>query len=68
MPVMDGFEATKQIRKLDIAQPYIVALTANAFKEDEEKCIASGMDAFLSKPLDVSKVARILQQKSALKA
>lgn len=61
MPIMDGYEATKAIRSLDIRQPYIIALTANAFKEDEEKCLACGMNAFLSKPLEVSKVIQFLQ-------
>ncbi len=65
MPVMDGYEATKKIRKLDINQPFIIALTANAFKEDEDKCLASGMDAFLSKPLEIAKIVKILQQACA---
>jgi len=55
MPDMDGYEATKIIRSLDIesakAVP-IIALTANVFKEDIEKCIKSGMNGHLSKPID----------------
>jgi CheY-like chemotaxis protein len=62
MPVMDGYEATKKIRKLDIKQPYIIALTANTQKEDEDECRACGMDDFLSKPLDIEKLSRILHQ------
>lgn len=52
MPVMDGIEATKIIRqKLRVTTP-IVALTANAFNEDKERCAEAGMDGFLSKPID----------------
>ncbi len=51
MPEMDGIEATMAIRAqpLDI-QPYIIALTANAFVSDRERCLQAGMDDFLSKP------------------
>lgn len=51
MPVMSGLEATEQIRCMAIAQPQIVALTANAFESDREACKAAGMDGFLSKPV-----------------
>jgi signal transduction histidine kinase/DNA-binding response OmpR family regulator len=53
MPVMDGFAASKEIRQLEIhsnKHTPIIALTANAFKEDREACFAAGMDDFLSKP------------------
>lgn len=54
MPVMDGFAATQAIRARELEQGAgqipIVALTANAFASDKEKCIASGMSDFLSKP------------------
>ncbi|MCP4923230.1 MAG: response regulator, partial [bacterium] len=52
MPEMDGFEATRRIRKITTKhQCAIVALTANAMKGDKEKCLESGMDDYLNKPL-----------------
>ncbi len=59
MPVMDGLAATRAIRALDRPDAKtipIIATTANAFAEDAEKCIASGMNAHLPKPLQVQKV------------
>ena len=59
MPVMDGLTATKTIRSLkhpDAETIPIIAMTANAFQEDAEKCIAAGMNAHLAKPLDIEKV------------
>jgi CheY-like chemotaxis protein len=56
MPVMDGLAATREIRKLhrpDAATIPIIALTANAFEEDVKQCLQAGMDAHLSKPLDI---------------
>ena len=63
MPNMDGYEATKCIRHLqDIkkAEIPIIAMTANAFQEDAEKCIAVGMNAHLAKPLDIKKVEQTI--------
>ena len=56
MPVMDGLEATRAIRALDRADAAnvpIIAMTANAFDEDRERTKAAGMNAHLSKPLDM---------------
>lgn len=54
MPVMDGITATRVIRNTDgFQQPIIVALTANAFSEDREKCLESGMNGFLTKPISL---------------
>ena len=54
MPRMDGLEATRRIRQLPaLKDTPIVAMTANAFVEDEERSRMSGMDGHLSKPLDI---------------
>ena len=63
MPVMNGLEAAKAIRQLprpDARQIPIIALTANAFMEDEKKCLEAGMNAHLSKPIDVEKLCRMI--------
>ena len=65
MPEMDGYEATRTIRALDIPKARsvpIIALTANVLKEDVEKCIESGMDDHLGKPLDYDDVIRQLRR------
>ncbi|WP_422048933.1 ATP-binding protein [Shimia sp.] len=51
MPRLNGVEATKAIRKMAIAQPTIVALTAHAFDGEMQACLDAGMDEFLTKPL-----------------
>ena len=59
MPIMDGYTATREIRSLERSDSKtipIIAMTANAFQEDAEKCIAVGMNAHLAKPLDIEKV------------
>lgn len=59
MPVMDGLTAAKNIRKFDKNTP-IIALSANAYREDVEKSLESGMNAHLSKPIDKNKLFKIL--------
>lgn len=64
MPVMNGYEATKAIRALaraDAALP-IIAMTADAFAEDVERCLAAGMNAHLSKPMDINKLMALLER------
>ena len=63
MPVMDGYTATRKIRLLERSDAKtipIIAMTANAFQEDAEKCIAEGMNAHLAKPLDIEKMKTII--------
>ena len=78
MPVMDGYEASKQIKQIKAraenrlekspgsnpAAPmfYIVAMTALDTKQEREKCLNNGMDAFLSKPPDINDLKKVLRQ------
>ena len=63
MPVMNGYEATKEIRKLEnrkLASIPIIAMTANAFEEDKREAIKSGMNGHIAKPIDVKELFRTL--------
>ena len=66
MPEMDGFEATEAIRELqqrgDVVDIPIIAITANAMKGDKEKCLAAGMDDYISKPVDPENLENILKK------
>ena len=66
MPVMDGYEATLAIRAQEssVAEGHvpIVAVTANALPEDRDKCIAAGMDGFLSKPFTIDGLRQAIEQ------
>jgi CheY-like chemotaxis protein len=65
MPGMDGFEATANIRKLDEAvgrRSYIVAMTAHALNSDRERCRQAGMDDYISKPIDSTRLKKILER------
>jgi len=61
MPVMDGLEATQLLRKQGYNKP-IVALTANAMKEDREQCISAGCDDFVAKPINREQLSNIVRQ------
>jgi two-component system sensor histidine kinase/response regulator len=57
MPIMDGYDATKEIRKdLDSAELPIIAMTANALLSDQEKCIQAGMNDHVAKPIDTAQL------------
>jgi PAS domain S-box-containing protein len=63
MPIMDGYQATESIRELDFDKAKtipIIALTADVFKEDISKCLASGMNGHLKKPIEIEKVIEML--------
>ncbi|MCG2578417.1 ATP-binding protein [Dechloromonas sp. XY25] len=64
MPIMDGFEATARIRRWEAEQGRsplpIIALTAGAFAEDRERCVAAGMTDFLTKPVDLNLLGAML--------
>ncbi len=65
MPVMNGLSATKAIRESKNAlgrEIPIIAMTANAFSSDVKECLDAGMDAHLSKPLDINALEHLLQR------
>ncbi len=62
MPVMDGLEATKEIRLNKRAQPAIIAVTANAMQGDRELCIKAGMDDYISKPIKLETLITVLKK------
>jgi CheY-like chemotaxis protein len=65
MPEMDGYEATRRIRALDVPQAGripIVAMTANVFREDIDRCLASGMNDHLGKPINFNEILEKLQK------
>jgi len=69
MPEVDGYEATRLIRQMEIEkndpqQPpaYIIALTANALESDRDKCLAAGMNDYISKPVKLPELQAVLQE------
>jgi CheY-like chemotaxis protein len=63
MPVMTGMEATAEIRRVEAGARHvpIVAMTAHAMKEDRERCLASGMDGYISKPIRAKDLLRMIE-------
>jgi two-component system, sensor histidine kinase and response regulator len=62
MPEMDGLEATRYVRRQSGKQPVIVALTANAMRGDREDCLNAGMDDYISKPVRLDELMRLLKK------
>jgi CheY-like chemotaxis protein len=62
MPIMDGFEACRQIRQVSERQPVIVAVTANALLGERERCLDAGMDDYLSKPFQAEQLIGVVQK------
>ncbi len=66
MPVMDGIEATRRIRLLETSRRTpIIAMTANAMESDRDRCIAAGMDDYISKPIKAQELRQLLQRYSS---
>ena len=65
MPMMDGFEASRQIRSLQQRQPVIIAVTANALVGERERCLKAGMDDYLSKPFQAEQLVAVVKKWSA---
>ena len=64
MPLLDGYEATAQIRETETPERRtpIVALTASAMQQDREKCLAAGMDDYLAKPVTRDALRSVLER------
>ncbi len=64
MPIMNGYEATDAIRALDRADASlpIIAMTADAYSDDIQRCLEHGMNAHVAKPIDIGEVARVLKR------
>jgi CheY-like chemotaxis protein len=63
MPNLDGFDATREIRRLEAgsgARVPIVAMTAHAMPGDRERCLVAGMDDYVTKPISLTEISRVL--------
>jgi CheY-like chemotaxis protein len=66
MPEIDGLEATAAIRASNWAQPFIIAMTANAMSEDKEICLRAGMDEYIAKPMKLQELVDMLKEVKSL--
>ncbi|MFK7864573.1 MAG: ATP-binding protein [Pseudohongiellaceae bacterium] len=66
MPIKGGLEAAKEIRQSSIAQPYLVAFTANVLQEDRIACTEAGMNDFLPKPIRINSLREVTEKVAAL--
>ncbi|WP_414548073.1 response regulator [Anabaena sp. CCY 0017] len=66
MPILDGLETTKEIRRRMDRQPVVIAMTAHAMKEDKQNCLDAGMNDYLSKPVNKEKLADVLNHWSQI--
>jgi signal transduction histidine kinase/CheY-like chemotaxis protein len=62
MPELDGLETTRIIRKSELKQPYIIAMTASAMAEDKAACMDAGMNHFISKPISIQALVDVLEK------
>ncbi len=64
MPILDGYGSTKKIRELEMGKKHtpIIAMTANAMEGDKEKCFASGMDDYISKPINYDSILKVIEK------
>lgn len=62
MPELDGLETTRIIRKSELKQPYIIAMTASAMAEDKAACVDAGMNHFISKPISIQELVKVLER------
>ncbi len=62
MPILNGYEATRQIRSMGLSDIPIIAMTANAFDEDKKAAIEAGMNGHIAKPIDIPKLMGLLEE------